>query len=194
MINLINLKNAVETVIRDVFDIPKVRPSETAKVRPYLIEHCVGYGCDIGFGGDKIKRENCVGIDLEQPYTYVGTDKVDLACDIGREEIPVADNFFDYVYSSHLIEDFEDTAAILKKMARVVRPGGKIILAFPDQRAYEQHCRYHNAVPNKHHRVPRMGLRHMLDAYKSAGIKMRVLYQSDRMIDYNVMLVVQVYK
>ncbi|RWZ90731.1 MAG: hypothetical protein EO766_00795 [Hydrotalea sp. AMD] len=38
------------------FGIQFQYPSETAKVRNWVLPYCVGKGCDIGFGGDKVKK------------------------------------------------------------------------------------------------------------------------------------------
>jgi len=107
--------------------------SETAKVRHLVLEYCQGYGCDIGFGGDKVKKLDCIGIDYAQPYTTTGQDPVDIACDVMKEKIPVPDDTFDYVYSSHMIEDVEDTSSVLQEFIRILKPGGNLILVFPDQ-------------------------------------------------------------
>src|SRR6478735_5409993 len=109
--------------IKRKLGIKEIYPSETSKVRHLVIDFCQGQGCDIGFGGDKIKKENCTGIDYAQPYAYTGKDKVDIACDVMNEKIPVADNTFDYVYTSQLIEDFTDTKQALEDFIRILKPG-----------------------------------------------------------------------
>jgi ubiquinone/menaquinone biosynthesis C-methylase UbiE len=170
-------------------------PSETSKVRRLVIGYCEGYGCDIGFGGDKIKKESCIGIDYAQPYANTGKDKVDIACDVMNEPIPVAGDTFDYVYTSHLIEDFEDTSSALKEFVRILKPGGNLILVFPDQQVYEQYCLKTGQTLNTHHVHKNMGLdlmKNRLDELQ--GIGYSVLYESNCEIDYNVVLIVKVIK
>jgi ubiquinone/menaquinone biosynthesis C-methylase UbiE len=170
-------------------------PSETSKVRHLVINFCKGHGCDIGFGGDKIKKENCVGIDYASPYAYTGKDKVDIICDVMNEQIPFPDNSFDYVYSSHLIEDFPDTAKALHKFIRILKPNGNLILVFPDQKIYEEFCKRTGQPLNIHHVHEQMGLHFMLDVLnKQKNISYELLYQSDCEIDYNVVLVLKIYK
>ena len=41
------------------FGIQFQSKSETAKVRSRVLAYCKGKGCDIGFGGDKIMKQNC---------------------------------------------------------------------------------------------------------------------------------------
>jgi predicted SAM-dependent methyltransferase len=168
-------------------------PSETSKIRHLVLGYCEGYGCDIGFGGDKIKKTDCVGIDYAQPYTNTGKDPVDIACDVMNERIPVADDTFDYVYTSHLIEDFVDTQAGLKEFIRVLKPGGRLILVFPDQRKYEEYCRRTGQPLNMHHVHKDMGLAFMLDKMcEIGGLEYELLYQNNCGIDYNVILILRI--
>ncbi|HNP53969.1 MAG TPA: methyltransferase domain-containing protein [Ferruginibacter sp.] len=172
---------------------PKMYQSETDKVRHLVLPYCKGYGCDIGFGGDKVVKENCDGIDYAQPYAYTGNDPVDIPCDLFKEKIPVANGTYDYVYSSHLIEDFPDTTATLKEFIRLLKPGGNLVLVFPDQPKYEAHCRQTGQPVNTHHIHKNMGLALMyqrLDEIK--GLSYTRLYDSNCEIDYNVIIAIKV--
>jgi len=181
--------------IRRKLGIPAQYTSETSKVRHLVLPYCQGHGCDIGFGGDKIKKTDCAGIDYAQPYAYTGKDNVDIACDVMNEPIPVADNTFDYVYSSHLIEDFPDTRAALEEFIRILKPGGHLILVFPDQRKYEAHCFRTGQPLNTHHVHKDMGLEFMLDCLRQIpGIVHTPLSQSNCEIDYNVIMVLSIDK
>ncbi|MFN4975410.1 MAG: methyltransferase domain-containing protein [Bacteroidota bacterium] len=177
------------------FGIRFQHPSETSKVREMVRPYCIGKGCDIGFGGDKVMKVNCDGIDYPQPYAFAGKDKVDIACDVIKGDIPLPDNTYDYVYTSHLIEDFADTADALKKFIRILRPGGNLILVFPDQPKYEIYCREINLPMNPYHVHADMGYDYMkrqLDALP--GIHYKELFSSNCAIDYNVVMVLQVEK
>jgi len=169
--------------------------SETSKVRHLVISYCNGHGCDIGFGGDKIKKTDCLGIDFAQPYTNTGKDPVDIACDVMKEPIPIGDNTFDYVYTSHLIEDFVDTKAALTEFIRILKPGGNLILVFPDQPTYERHCRRTGQPLNMYHVHNDMGLKFMLDKLNNMpDISYELLFQSNCEIDYNVIIVLKIIK
>lgn len=168
--------------------------SETEKVRSMVLPYCVGYGCDVGFGGDKVKKD-AIGIDLPVPYTHTGSDEVDVPCDIINEDIPLPGDSFDYVYSSHLIEDLPDTIQGLNKFIKVLKSGGTLVLVFPDQQVYEKICRRTGQPLNIHHKHADMGLAYMKDKLKSANLKnYRIIKESNCEIDYNVILVVQVFK
>ncbi|MFN9950993.1 MAG: methyltransferase domain-containing protein [Bacteroidota bacterium] len=177
------------------FGIRFQHPSETSKVREMVRPFCIGKGCDIGFGGDMVMKVNCDGIDYPQPYAFAGKDKVDIACDVIKGDIPLPDNTYDYVYTSHLIEDFADTADALKKFIRILHPGGNLILVFPDQPKYEIYCREINLPMNPYHVHADMGYDYMkrqLDALP--GIHYKELFSSNCAIDYNVVMVLQVEK
>jgi predicted SAM-dependent methyltransferase len=181
--------------IKRKLGIRKKYPSETSKVRHLVIAYCQGHGCDIGFGGDKIKKEDCHGIDYAQPYTSTGSDAVDIAVDVINEPIPVADNTYDYVYTSHLIEDFEDTGAGLREFIRILKPGGNLILVFPDQRKYEEHCLRTGQPLNMHHVHKDMGLAFMHRELNAiSGISYSSLFESNCEIDYNVVMILSVNK
>jgi ubiquinone/menaquinone biosynthesis C-methylase UbiE len=175
--------------------IPIFYPSETSKVRHLVLDYCVGEGCDIGFGGDKIKKEHCAGIDFAQPYAHTGKEKVDVECDVIKDEIPVPNNTYDFVYTSHLIEDFEDTAKGLRKFIRILKPGGNLILVFPDQPKYEQTCARTGQPLNMYHVHKDMGEAFMLRVLNGLpGIQYDLLYSSNCEIDYNVILVLKINK
>lgn len=177
------------------FGIPIIYQSETSKVRHLVEKFCQGYGCDIGFGGDKIMKNQCIGIDFSTPYAYTGKDKVDVACKIGQEKIPLPNNTFDYVYSSHLIEDFEDTKSILIDFVDVLKNGGNLILVFPDQINYEKHCLKTGQPLNEYHVHKNMGLDYMLEVLNLiCTIKYEIIFSSNCEIDYNVILVVKINK
>ena len=175
--------------------IPILYPSETSKIRHLVINYCNGYGCDIGFGGDKIMKEKCDGIDYANPYAYTGKDKVDIICNVMNDPIPVKDNRYDYVYSSHLIEDFVNTNEALIKFIRILKSNGNLILVFPDQKKYEQHCKKTGQPLNIRHIHKEMGLSFMLKTLNSLpDITFNILYKSDCEIDYNVVLITKITK
>jgi predicted SAM-dependent methyltransferase len=167
--------------------------SETDLVRHLTLPWILGpVVADIGFGGDKI-IPHAIGIDLPQGYADTGLDTVDVACDVSKG-IPVLDNTYNTVYSSHLIEDFIDTKSILKEFIRILRPGGRLVLVFPDQQRYEAVCTATGQVSNAHHKIPEMGLAYMLRVIKELNCGAAVLFSSDCAVSYNVVLVLTVPK
>ncbi len=128
---------------------PPVRwPSETSKCRARLAPYCVGFGLDVGFGGDAI-AEHAIRVDLEKPYANVGRAPIQLAAD--GAYLPCRDGVLDFVYSSHLLEDFADTDAVLREWIRVLKTGGRLILYCPDEPAFRRHCAVTGQPYNVHH-------------------------------------------
>ena len=166
--------------------------SETAKVRDIVLPYIKNAKkiTDIGFGGDKI-IPSAIGIDYESPYAYTGYDKVDIACDVSQG-IPVENNCFDCVYSSHLIEDFEDTESILREFIRILTPGGILALVVPNEKIYRKHCIAINQPYNTHHKIKDMDANYLEKILSNMELKYNVLCKENEIIDYNSILIVQI--
>lgn len=136
------------------FELRRVRPnayrSETSKCRARLTYYCVGYGVDLGPGGDPI-TESAVRVDLPAPYSSAGILPVQLGGDAANLYW-FRDGVLDYVYSSHLLEDFADTKTVLIEWLRVLKPGGNLVLFCPDEQLFRSHCRLTGQVYNAHHK------------------------------------------
>ena len=174
------LKRALRSIIgENAYEaLARIRPrrSETSRYRELLAPYCLGYGLDIGFGGDAITT-SAVRMDLPSPYTRVGRHStVQLGGDC-RSLSWWCDGVLDYVYSSHVLEDFPETetALILREWTRVLKPGGRLILLLPDQQRYLAHCRRMAEVDadgilgNAHHSVAHFSLEFVDTAAASAG-------------------------
>jgi len=127
----------------------KRKISETSKVRASLSPFCVGDGLDIGYGGDPIVP-TAICMDLLEKYAayesfpqHLHGDATDLHW--------FKDESLDYVYSSHVLEDFEDTAKVFDEWVRVLKVGGRLILFLPDEQTYRGFCAERGLRPNVHH-------------------------------------------
>lgn len=123
--------------------------SETSKCRARLEQFCVGTGVDVGHGGDLI-APHAIGVDLPRPYTRVGKDVTHLAGD-GRCLSWFRDGVLDFVYSSHLLEDFKEPLDVLRDWCRTLKVGGVLILYCPDEVKYREECHKHGFSPNQNH-------------------------------------------
>ena len=109
-------------------------PSETSQWRHLVVQYCQGNGLDLGAAGDPIVP-SAISIDLPLPYAQCGTAPIHWRGD-ARDLYWLADNCLDYLYSSHLLEDFLDWTPVLKEWRRVVKPGGYVVLLIPDKDLY----------------------------------------------------------
>ena len=125
------------------------KKSETSKVRKSLDIFCKGNGIDIGFGGDPIVK-SAITVDLEFPYAKYENNPLHLKGS-GDNLYWFKDGVLDYVYSSHLLEDFEDTKEVLVEWLRVIKVGGKVILFLPDEQIYRKYCYANGKIPNQNH-------------------------------------------
>ncbi len=100
---------------------------ETDHCRNRLLKYCGGQGLDLGCGLAKIKP-NAIGIDLLSPMADMKTDARLLPC--------YPDGHFDYIFSSHLLEEIEDTESTLKEWLRLIKKGGLIVLYQADKDHY----------------------------------------------------------
>jgi SAM-dependent methyltransferase len=156
--------------------------SETSKCRGRLAPFCLGCGVDLGFGGDPI-TEAAVRVDMPQPYARTGSYQVQLEGDATKLHW-FNDGVLDYVYSSHLLEDFEDTAAILFEWLRVLRPGGRLVIFCPDEQAYREYCRRTGRPYNKQHKIPDFSLAKVKGILATIG-GTRIIHENPLVDDYS---------
>lgn len=109
-------------------------------IRELLPEH--GRILEVACGSLKT-RDDVVGIDIipkgekVAPYnSRFGIDNsasvADIQADVFKEEIAEADSI-DAIIARHILEHGIDPVFILKHWAKVLKPGGKIIFALPDE-------------------------------------------------------------
>lgn len=99
---------------------------EVQKCRARLANYCQGTGLDVGCGLEKIVP-SAIGVDQAN---------ADINCDVSRGLTIFQDNFFDYVFSSHCLEDFKLTGAILSDWWNKLKVGGRLILYLPHKDLY----------------------------------------------------------
>jgi len=129
--------------------------SETARSRDRLCQF-VEYnwlGVDVGYGGDPFLPDS-ICFDLPTPYTKVGHHPQHLAGDC--RALPFLDGSLDYIYSSHLIEDFyyHEQVEIIFHWATKLQFGGRLLLVAPDQPKFLQHCKNTGQPTNAAHKEP----------------------------------------
>lgn len=98
--------------------------NEAAAVMPYIT--LSENGIDVGCG----RRSLHAAMFRVDKNPVVQPDLVADAQDLAAVE----SDTYDYYWSSHNIEHCPDTAAVLREAARVVKPGGYVVLIIPDKR------------------------------------------------------------
>ena len=113
------------------FERPAYR-GETSKARKrreangFFAEFCRGRGLDIGYGGDLL-CSNCEGYDFEHGDAHY---------------LPgIAENAYDFVNASHLLEHIIEPEFAIRRWFRVVKPGGYLIIFVPHRDLYEKRTR-----------------------------------------------------
>lgn len=93
-------------------------------------------GCAFGFGTRlPARRFKTYGHDLSAPYIERARRSLpDVTFTVGpADSVPYPDAFFDAVLLLDVLEHVPDDAAVLREIARVLRPGGTLILSVPNQ-------------------------------------------------------------
>jgi predicted SAM-dependent methyltransferase len=156
-------------------------PGETSFRRSRLSDYCLGNGVDLGPGGDPISP-SAVRVDLPVPYTEFGPMPVQLGGD-ARDLYWFKDNCLDYVYSSHLLEDFEDTEQVLREWIRVLKISGKLIIYCPDEQKYRAYCANKDLAYNHHHIHETFSLKIVKDIIVKIGT-CKIIHEGDNIGDY----------
>ncbi len=98
----------------------------------YATRWFVGAGLDIGPGPDSLAL-------YAEFFPRISTLRL---FDVGDGDAQtldsLSDNHFDFCYSSHCLEHVRDPLIALRNWIRVVRPGGHLVFAVPDEDLYEQ--------------------------------------------------------
>ena len=116
--------------------------SETARYRHLTAPFChvagdtPGVGVDIASQGDSVVPW-AIGFDLpaDEFAAYCGGEQPKGPIQLrGRaDKLPFENESLDFVYSSHLLEDYLDWEPVLTEWVRVLRPNGYLIILVPDK-------------------------------------------------------------
>lgn len=123
------MKTYVEKITKKMAD----NGGETYYRRELTRPYCKGNGIDIGSQGSPVNPDSIQieydreRFDIDVPIHWEGD---------GTSNLPFKDNVLDYVYSSHLIEDYVDWIPILTEWNRVIKPSGYIVIMVPDKNIF----------------------------------------------------------
>jgi predicted SAM-dependent methyltransferase len=164
--------------------------SETSKCRDRLQKYCVGYGVDLGFGGDPIVP-TAITVDRPSPYAKVGSSPLNLGGD-ARNLYWFASNSLNYVFSSHLLEDFppNETRSIVLEWLRVLATDGYLILYLPDEQKYRQQCKASGQPYNQNHQIENFSLNYLKNILSSIP-EIEIVHENAACEEYSFEIVVR---
>jgi SAM-dependent methyltransferase len=87
---------------------------------------------DVGCGINKLA--GAIGIDRNL------ASKADVICDVDQFPYPFADNSFDHIHVSHVIEHVADVMRTMEEFHRLAKPEGTIFLATPHYTDFSSFC------------------------------------------------------
>ena len=121
---------------------PRTATSETAKYRGLTTPYCIGCGIDIGSGGNPVVP-HAMSMDLppKEFAHYRSNLPPEHAVHLPGDATNLhwfKDGVLDFVYSSHLLEDFLEWTPILWEWARVLKRGGHMIILVPDKKLWNE--------------------------------------------------------
>lgn len=115
---------------------------ELARHVPAGAQRVLDVGCGTGELGRFLKQggvREVVGIEVLEPVWALAKKSLDdaLLGNIEVMEIPYDDGYFDCIICGDVIEHLIDPIAALRKVARVLAPGGTIIISVPNVRFFQ---------------------------------------------------------
>ena len=81
---------------------------------------------------DALTREEAIALFPEIDHARLVTPEV--ICNLDRDRLPSTDDSLDFVVLSHVIEHVANPVRVIGEVFRVLRPGGRALIAAPDKR------------------------------------------------------------
>ena len=147
--------------------------TEAQEIQHIADKYCVGAGLDVGCGERKIVKE-AVGIDFVSQYGIKGHPITQADFHGGWEDYfnIKKPQELDYIFSSHLIEDFDNAYDILDRWSESVKQGGYIVLYLPIEEAFKAHCHATGQLYNPHHKQNWKGYQDFIDNMTNENLQL----------------------
>lgn len=180
---------------------PNPTMSESAKYKWMFVDHLQGCGVDIGSQGSTV-IPTAMGLDLPQEefirYNGGHPPRGSIQLRGYGDKLPFDDNSLDYVFSSHVLEDYQFWGPVLIEWVRVLKkPGGKLVILIPDKKRWaDAMARGQCGNPaHKHEGYPgelstyadKLGLKVLCDCLADPkGIDYNILFIAETIVDQTV--------
>lgn len=130
-------------------------PSESFKYAHIVAPFLGGCGLDVGSQGwPVVPWAISYDLPIEQFVSYCGgaESKGTIHLRGFAEKLPFKDAALDFVYSSHLIEDyaFHEWQKLIGEWARCMKTGGNIVVVCPERDLWRKYLAS-GGIPNHHH-------------------------------------------
>lgn len=134
--------------------------SETEKYRKLTVPYCQGSGVDIASQGDAVVPW-AMSFDLPEKeflkYSSGHPPKGPIHLRGTATKLPFDSKSLDFVYSSHLLEDFSDWLPLLSEWSRCVKIGGNLVILIPEKDLWDAAIRNGQPPNNSHKHEGRVG-------------------------------------
>jgi SAM-dependent methyltransferase len=128
--------------------------TETAKYRTLTTKYCEGCGVDVASQGDPVVPW-AMNFDLpDDEFNFYNSNHPPhgpIQLRGHADKLPFCTRSLDFLYSSHLLEDYTDWNPILGEWVRVIKPGGNLVILIPDRELWVAACAA-GQPPNDAHR------------------------------------------
>lgn len=138
---------------------------ETDEVKKYIKP---GVIVELGCGSKKTVPD-AIGLDMVKKddfidtLTYGAKSQADIVADVSKP-LPLEENYADTVIARHILEHMVDPLTTLIQWGRIIKKGGKIILAVPDQGR-------HSTIPMNIEHVSAYTTASLMNLLQYAGFK-----------------------
>lgn len=148
---------------------------EVDACRDRLAPFCTGVGLDIGFGGTPITT-SAICVDRPEDDPKRAANPIAYPTHIEGDWKVVLGIFkpssLDFIFSSHVLEDFADVTEVLQSWASLLKHNGRLVLFLPDEQTYRKHCEFNGSLRNQAHVYEEFGLEFVRSAAKRSLIKL----------------------
>lgn len=110
---------------------PNIEVNDSRQDFAAVEKYVRGFGIDIGPGTNRLSPT----VLCTDWYPHVGVDFIwNCVHEGGRYPYPFMPNIFDFVFASHILEDFapDEIQWVFDEWLRMIKPGGYLVILVPD--------------------------------------------------------------